>query len=257
MSKIYKRPMFRKGGNVSEGIMSGMERENFQEKGMSDATKKAIEERQQLLKAYAGDPIANLLIQGGLGLVSGEGAGKGTLGALATAYKKPVAEALSQRQQIGLKAVEDVLAQEQAEKLMRIKAGKMTLGGIEKDIRAYRRANPKASYEDAYNAVIAQRETSPQPSKQALYANFLETYKDHPGRDNAAAIKAQYGFDVNIIPDIAYDYDNKTGTYTLKESFTGRPGKTYYDPVQDVFYKFQKTSDNTIQKVEVPPPATD
>lgn len=42
------------------------------------------------------DVLANLLIRGGLGLVSGEGAGKGTLGAVATAFKKPTEQALTE-----------------------------------------------------------------------------------------------------------------------------------------------------------------
>ena len=251
--------MFRKGGSANQGIMSGMKREKFQDKGMSDATRQAVEERAKLYRAYAGDPIAAALIQGGLDLVSGKYAGDGTLRSVAGAFRDPISGVLGQEQQIGMKAVGDVLAEEQAFKLAKLKAAnqKMTLGGMEKDIRAYMRANPQSSYQDAYNAVLQQRETSPAPSKQALYANYLETYKDHPGRDNAAAIKAQYGFDVNIIPDTAYDYDNKTGSFTLKETYVGRPGKVYYDPVMDVFYKFQKQSDNTIQKVEVPAPTTE
>ena len=42
------------------------------------------------------DVLANLLIRGGLGLVSGEGAGKGTLGAVATAFRKPTEQALTE-----------------------------------------------------------------------------------------------------------------------------------------------------------------
>lgn len=119
--KTFRRPMFRKGGSVNSGIMSGM-RENFQDKGMTDATSEAIKKRAQLYRQYAGDPIANLLIQGGLGLVSGKGAGKGTLGAIATAYEEPTQRFLSQEQQIGLKAVGDVLAEEQAFKLQKLKS---------------------------------------------------------------------------------------------------------------------------------------
>ena len=117
--KTFKRPMFRKGGSVNSGIMSGMQdtRTNFQE----GTTEQMIKDRAKLYRQYAGDPIANLLIQGGLGLVSGEGAGKGTLGAVATAFQKPTQQALAQEQQIGLKAVGDVLAEEQAMRLADVK----------------------------------------------------------------------------------------------------------------------------------------
>jgi len=116
--KIYRRPMFRKGGSTGEGVMYNVKpRTNFQ----SGMTEKMIKDRSKLYRQYAGDPIANLLIQGGLGLVSGEGAGKGTLGSIATAFQKPVAQALGQEQQIGLKAVGDVLAEQQAMRLADIK----------------------------------------------------------------------------------------------------------------------------------------
>jgi len=116
--KTYRRPMFRKGGSTGEGVMYNVKpRTNFQE-GM---TKKMIEDRAKLYRQYAGDPIANLLIQGGLGLISGEGAGKGTLGSVATAFQKPVTQALAQEQQIGLKAVGDVLAEQQAMRLADVK----------------------------------------------------------------------------------------------------------------------------------------
>jgi len=114
--KTFKRPMFRRGGNVDSGIISGMEtnRTNFE----NGTTEQMIKDRAKLYRQYAGDPIANLLIQGGLGLVSGEGAGKGTLGAVATAFRKPTEQALAQEQQIGLKAVGDVLSEQQAMRLM-------------------------------------------------------------------------------------------------------------------------------------------
>ena len=53
----------------------------------------AMDEDQQVSRD---DILANLLIRGGMSAVSGEGAGKGTLAGLATAYKKPTEEALAQ-----------------------------------------------------------------------------------------------------------------------------------------------------------------
>ena len=51
--------------------------------------------REKLLKiaeeypSQAADPLGQFLIQGGLNLLSGKGAGKGTLGSLAESYKEP------------------------------------------------------------------------------------------------------------------------------------------------------------------------
>ena len=46
------------------------------------------------------DILSNLLIRGGLGLVSGEGAGKGTLGGLATAFREPTEQAMGELQKL-------------------------------------------------------------------------------------------------------------------------------------------------------------
>ena len=114
MSRILKRPMFRKGGEVMSGIMTGIKpRQNYDNGDLV----RAAEEEAAAYKKFAGptgsDALANLLIQGGLGLVSGEGAGKGTLGSIATAFQKPTAAALDQasrenafQRQLRLKAIE-------------------------------------------------------------------------------------------------------------------------------------------------------
>jgi hypothetical protein len=83
MSRILKRPMFRKGGEVGGGIMTGI-RQNFSEGSARD----------KLLEAYAAypvqsvDPVAKLLISGGLRGLSTTGGG-GTLGNLAKAFQEP------------------------------------------------------------------------------------------------------------------------------------------------------------------------
>jgi len=102
--------MFRKGGKVEEGVMSlAAPRNNYETGGAVDFEKLLaddpyLQETYELAKAGYGrdvarerkDVLANLLIRGGLGLVSGEGAGKGTLGSIATAFKKPTEQALTE-----------------------------------------------------------------------------------------------------------------------------------------------------------------
>ena len=91
MSKTLKRPMFRRGGEVMTGIMSGIKpRENFQDKGMADEVRKRI----GLIESIAGptggfaDPITQLLISGGLGLASEKRPG-GLIANIAGAFKQP------------------------------------------------------------------------------------------------------------------------------------------------------------------------
>jgi hypothetical protein len=111
MSRILRRPMFRKGGQVMDGVMSLASggRAKYQKAGrvtMQDLIKddpylKEVYETAQAgygrdIQQERSDVLANLLIRGGLGLVAGEGAGKGTLGAIATAFQKPTEQALTE-----------------------------------------------------------------------------------------------------------------------------------------------------------------
>ena len=113
MSKILKRPMFRKGGKVEEGVMSlAAPRKQYKDGGltMEELLQKYPEtapEYQKFLDFYTAaggrdyeqekkDVLSNLLIRGGLGLVSGEGAGKGTLGSIATAFRGPTEQAMQE-----------------------------------------------------------------------------------------------------------------------------------------------------------------
>ena len=70
MSKVFKRPMFRGGGNVNTGILSGI-RDNFSNGTPSERIAKAREE----FSKPAFDPVAQLLIQGGLSGFSQTGGG--------------------------------------------------------------------------------------------------------------------------------------------------------------------------------------
>ena len=87
--RILKRPMFRKGGEVGGGIMSGINRENYQE-----GTPSARQRYEEIVQKYAQpaiDPLSQLLIQGGLRGMSQTGGG-GTLGNIAMAFEQPTAQ---------------------------------------------------------------------------------------------------------------------------------------------------------------------
>jgi hypothetical protein len=86
MSNILKRPMFRRGGEVGGGIMSGI-RQNYEVGGTA---------RERLMKAFEEypvqgvDPLSQFLIQGGLNLMSATPRG-GVLATAAEAFKEPTA----------------------------------------------------------------------------------------------------------------------------------------------------------------------
>ena len=86
MSKVFRRPMFRKGGNVGQGIMTGI-RDNYENGGAADRIRKAMES----VPTQSFDPLTQFLIQGGLNLVSQPSTG-GVLSDIATAAKEPTAQ---------------------------------------------------------------------------------------------------------------------------------------------------------------------
>ena len=114
--------MFRKGGEVGGGITSGMR--NLYANGTPSERIKAVLEE---YSAPAVDPIAQLLIQGGLRGMSQTGGG-GTLGNLAMAFEQPtqglfknLAAQRKQKRDIALEGVIADIGQEQADEENRIK----------------------------------------------------------------------------------------------------------------------------------------
>ena len=85
MSRILKRPMFRKGGSVNEGIMHGI----VDRKGYATGTSKEEILADLRTDAPRDTSMYEMLIGGGLNLVSGAGAGEGLMSNIARSYKGP------------------------------------------------------------------------------------------------------------------------------------------------------------------------
>ena len=87
MAKVFRRPMFRGGSTNMNGIMSGIQdRQNYAE-GSFDAQNKYRDEMSKSVQSGI-DPLAKLLISGGMGALS-ENRGGGTLANLGLAFKDP------------------------------------------------------------------------------------------------------------------------------------------------------------------------
>jgi len=137
MSKILKRPMFRIGGSANDGIMSmAAPRKNYQEGSTREQRLMPRgEENVRFLEKFLGQgpsvssDLGDLLISGGLNLLSGRGAGKGTLGAIAESYKEPY-QAFSKarageealKRQIRLSGATQAMSSDEALELAKIKA---------------------------------------------------------------------------------------------------------------------------------------
>jgi len=91
MSRIFNRPMFRKGGEVGGGIMTGVMRDNFAQGSARERLARVAAE----YPSQALDPLTQFLIQGGLNLASQPATGGGIIADIATAAKEPTTQLMS------------------------------------------------------------------------------------------------------------------------------------------------------------------
>ena len=136
MSRILKRPMFRIGGSVNDGVMSmAAPRRNYENGSpKEERITRSAEEYARLLERFAGpgpstsSDLGDLLISGGLNLLSGRGAGKGTLGSIAESYREPY-QAFSKarasedalKRQLRMSAATQAISSDEARELQKMK----------------------------------------------------------------------------------------------------------------------------------------
>ena len=188
--RVLKRPMFRKGGSTSQGIMTGL-------------TDRKVD-RQKYQQGGFEDPINQLLISGGLNLLSGS-TGQGTLADVATSFKQPTQNLFNQLQ------AKKAIANERAfqEKL------------LEKRLEAQRDI---AGMKSGLNV-------------DKLAAEYL---KDYDGDLNKATNKAK--FFVEVRPELVKNYgetqiggiievdlSNEKAAKSFAKQNRGKIGKVFYD----------------------------
>ena len=188
--RVLKRPMFRKGGSTSQGIMTGL-------------TDRKVD-RQKYQQGGFEDPINQLLISGGLNLLSGS-TGQGTLADVATSFIQPTQNLFNQLQ------TKKAIANERAfqEKL------------LEKRLEAQRDI---AGMKSGLNV-------------DKLAAEYL---KDYDGDLNKATNKAK--FFVEVRPELVKNYgetqiggiievdlSNEKAAKSFAKQNRGKIGKVFYD----------------------------
>jgi hypothetical protein len=233
--------MFRKGGQVMEGVMSLASggRAKYQDAGrvtMQDLIKDDpfLKEVYQTAQAGYGrdiqqersDVLANLLIRGGLGLVSGEGAGKGTLGAIATAFRGPTEQALAEMSKLkqdpaAMLTAKTAIEQKGAERLARIQNENKLLDAQKKAEIIVGPQKSGESTEDYAARVNAEAKKIIKESEYGVGERFKEGIK----QDDIEIIQKQYLLEK---PE-AEKYYNFQKKKEAIEDKTGKPVQGYID----------------------------
>ena len=256
MSRVFRRHMFRKGGNVGEGIMTGI-RDNFQEgtPPPSERINKALEKFNQPAVA----PLYQLLIQGGLRGLSETGGGS-TLGNLAKAFEDPTAAFFKANQarrnvdrEVALAGVEaDIgadLEQQKIDAQVKLAQDEMAFKAAEGDkdrqnkiaVEIQQGKNKIAELQfklDNPEADPAKKGVIPSPQTQVLdlTKTFVESDNLAVARNPNLTANNVVRFRVNASPEIQskfkgfVNYGYGTGGNIVRAEPTGQPGDIFYDP---------------------------
>ena len=229
--------MFRKGGEVGGGIMTGI-RQNFAEAG--SATEQLMEVAEKY-PSQALDPLTQFLIQGGLNLASQPSTGGGVIADIATAAKEPTAQLMTGLSEKGNFMRDLALAGtkmdiEQKSALEVAKAKALADAAYQKDYTPDRKYYELVKDRTAAAAALKSFEKRnidlqfPRGTSRfdAYYANNLIESQ------NPVAIDIKSNFD-KFVP-----YDDKTGQLKYDEMI---PGMYYFDPDREVYIQSVPKSD--------------
>jgi len=267
MSNVFKRPMFRRGGEVGGGIMTGI-RNNFQEGTPSERITAALKEFQE----PAFDPVAQLLIQGGLRGLSETGGGS-TIANLAKAFEDPTAKFFESAQkrkdvqrEVALAGVEaDIGADLQRQKLdeeakqSQLQRDFVAAQGdldrqneIRKEIiKGQSKINELQFLIDNPEADLAKKGVIPSPETRVsdLTEVFMGSANIAISKNPELAANNIIRFRVNATPEIQsqfkgyvdYTYDNKGKVVRVPPK--GEPGNIIYDAGTSDFLIFDNQGD--------------
>jgi len=266
MSKVFRRPMFRKGGEVGGGIMTGI-RSNF-ENGTprpSERIKTALEKFEE----PAFDPLAQLLIQGGLRGLSQTGGGS-TIANLAKAFEEPTADYFKAAQakkdidrEVALAGVEaDIGADLEQQKIN----AEAELSRLERDFKAAegdkdRQNKIAVEIQEGKNAIAELQfkldNPDVDPAKAGVIPSIItqqmereESYLESGNLELQKApdfhARKTVNFERTATPEILknykgivyYGYGQKGGIDRVIPPGAGNAGDIIYDPQQSDFFIF-------------------
>ena len=185
MSRILKRPMFRKGGEVMEGVMTGITpRKMYDEGSLNTADQGVVDNVRRKMNlidvisgsgsSALGDPLTQFLLSTGQNLISGESAGGTKLQELAGATKQPLAQAIKSQQ------LKDLSKRKLATSLI----AKSKMGGAEqawKDYGQYSGMSKENFFREFGQKELFKKKTNPEDrrfQKERDISQDLGKYKD-------------------------------------------------------------------------------
>jgi hypothetical protein len=199
--KIFKRPMFRKGGESMTGIMENIApRQNYAEGDFYDKAQEIITEK--LGPVQKGDPLTDFLLTYGPSLASSALPG-GTLRNVVAAADKPVANLLASR-----KAGRD---REEARKLAALQLGEsMAERQLKKDIAGMKAGvDLLPTFLDLYEGNLTEATNRNNYEKQGLQTKakgvFGDSFKGLVGGDRHGDINSKAFKTKKRVGDIYYD----------------------------------------------------
>ena len=234
--KTLRRPMFRKGGEVGGGIMTGVMRENY-ENGTT------AERLMKIAGQPAGfDPLTQFLIQGGLSLASQPATGGGAIADIATAVQKPAADLMTglgerdkMRQQLALKSELIDIEQEGAERIKMLELqGKKQQAEKEASIMLGPDATPEQIQKKAAEILNQRIFGVEERFREGKKAQAISDIYDKYGL-TAGPAESFYKFQTTIAPELTQRL-NKQFMGPIKKDSKGKyktrnkQAGIYYDP---------------------------
>ena len=231
MSRVLKRPMFRKGGPAMEGVMTGIEdRTNF----ANGTTQKMIEERAKLLQAVVGQPsrgaaLTNFLLQFGPAIASRPTTGNvfadiaGAAQAPAADLGKQIAAEDAFKRQLGLTAASGVISEQAAQRLAEIKAKRQRVGRANIDTignlyKANKSKYDKMGYSgDPYSDIKANVDTAVEYGSVQINGKSVDP-------DSFAPVGLRY-----VEDEIKTDEGGKISLSTTADKSDYKSGRIYVD----------------------------